>query len=48
MITRLTPVFLCMIELVDILFIISGTSLLLELPIAIVCFIASFSLTNQK
>ncbi len=48
MITRLTSVFLCMIGLVGILFIISSTSPLLGLPMAIVGFIASFSLTNRK
>lgn len=44
MFARLTSIALSMIGLVGILFIISGTSLLLGLPMAIV----SFSLTNRK
>ena len=46
--TRFMSIILCMIGLVGILFIISGASLLLGLPMTIIGFLASFSLIKRK
>lgn len=48
MFARLTAIALGMIGLVGVLFTVSGASLLLGLPMALIGFVASFSLISRK